>query len=313
MGNQIFKNHLDSRDDLEDEIKRLETDDNYISRPQVNAPRLEEKKYTPASDEALGLQAERELDGYRKQGETAIREKRDSDEKSMLDMKEGYGANRDGELSKLEESYNSAVRATDADAIKRGLARSSVAAIGRAEIEKEYLAKNAEISATYGKKIAELDKEIAALDGKLKSALDDFNLSYATRLNERITELKSERDKKVADVAEYNNDIRAKQAQLDMQAAKTQSELYSAALEQKKKENSIENFSEEQRDAMYKSIYKLMDEYRKSGKSILMISEELPELIGMSDRILILKEGKVTKEFTRDKKLAESDVIRHMI
>lgn len=53
MGNQIFKNHLDSRDDLEDEIKRLETDDNYISRPQVNAPRLEEKKYTPASDEAL--------------------------------------------------------------------------------------------------------------------------------------------------------------------------------------------------------------------------------------------------------------------
>ncbi len=61
------------------------------------------------------------------------------------------------------------------------------------------------------------------------------------------------------------------------------------------------------------AIYKLMDEYRKSGKSILMISEELPELIGMSDRILILKEGKVTKEFTRDKKLAESDVIRHMI
>lgn len=40
-----------------------------------------------------------------------------------------------------------------------------------------------------------------------------------------------------------------------------------------------------------------MDDYRKEGKSILMISEELPELIGMSDRILILKDGMVAKEF----------------
>lgn len=61
------------------------------------------------------------------------------------------------------------------------------------------------------------------------------------------------------------------------------------------------------------AIYKLMDEYRKNGKSILMISEELPELIGMSDRILILKDGKLTKEFKRDPGLSESDIIQYMI
>lgn len=61
------------------------------------------------------------------------------------------------------------------------------------------------------------------------------------------------------------------------------------------------------------SIYKLMDDYRKEGKSILMISEELPELIGMSDRILILKDGMVAREFERDRTLTESDAIKYMI
>ena len=45
----------------------------------------------------------------------------------------------------------------------------------------------------------------------------------------------------------------------------------------------------------------------------MIISEELPELIGMSDRMLIVKDGEVTKEFTRSPELKESDVIGYMI
>ena len=44
-----------------------------------------------------------------------------------------------------------------------------------------------------------------------------------------------------------------------------------------------------------------------------MISEELPELIGMSDRILIMKDGQITKEFTRDKDLNQEQIIEYMI
>ena len=45
----------------------------------------------------------------------------------------------------------------------------------------------------------------------------------------------------------------------------------------------------------------------------MIISEELPELIGMSDRLLIMKDGKVTKEFVRDENLTDSAVIEYMI
>ena len=60
-------------------------------------------------------------------------------------------------------------------------------------------------------------------------------------------------------------------------------------------------------------IYALMDKMRKEGKSILMISEELPELMGMSDRILIMKEGEISGEFLRDPQITDTALIEKMI
>lgn len=61
------------------------------------------------------------------------------------------------------------------------------------------------------------------------------------------------------------------------------------------------------------SMYNLMYELKKQGKSIVMISEELPELIGMSDRILVMKEGKIEKEFHRSPEITDSVIIHYMI
>ncbi len=61
------------------------------------------------------------------------------------------------------------------------------------------------------------------------------------------------------------------------------------------------------------AMYKLMYEMKKAGKSIVLISEELSELIGMSDRVLIMKDGKVTAERLRTEGLSEHDLINYMI
>ncbi|MDO6387671.1 MULTISPECIES: xylose ABC transporter ATP-binding protein [unclassified Uliginosibacterium] len=44
-------------------------------------------------------------------------------------------------------------------------------------------------------------------------------------------------------------------------------------------------------------IYKLMMELVKEGMSIIMISSELPELLGMSDRVLVIGEGRLRGDF----------------
>lgn len=46
-------------------------------------------------------------------------------------------------------------------------------------------------------------------------------------------------------------------------------------------------------------IYQIMDDLTKQGKSIIIISTDLPELIGVSDRVIVMREGKIVKEFQR--------------
>lgn len=48
-------------------------------------------------------------------------------------------------------------------------------------------------------------------------------------------------------------------------------------------------------------IYKLMNRLVEEGRSILMISSEMEELLGMSDRIVVLHEGRVSGELSKDK------------
>ncbi len=54
-------------------------------------------------------------------------------------------------------------------------------------------------------------------------------------------------------------------------------------------------------------IYLLMNELVKNGHSIIMISSELPEIMGMSDRIIIMNQGKVAGEIAIDE--ATQDLI----
>ena len=61
------------------------------------------------------------------------------------------------------------------------------------------------------------------------------------------------------------------------------------------------------------AIYALMAELRKQGKSIIMISEEIPELLGMADRIIVMKDGAFSGEFMRDPSLSEEDLIAKMV
>ncbi|NLA54289.1 MAG: sugar ABC transporter ATP-binding protein, partial [Clostridiales bacterium] len=53
-------------------------------------------------------------------------------------------------------------------------------------------------------------------------------------------------------------------------------------------------------------IYTIISSLAKQGKSIIMISSEMSELIGMSDRIIVMSEGKLTGELQRDEATQES-------
>ncbi|HEV3477698.1 MAG TPA: sugar ABC transporter ATP-binding protein [Rubrobacteraceae bacterium] len=47
-------------------------------------------------------------------------------------------------------------------------------------------------------------------------------------------------------------------------------------------------------------IYRLIDDLAREGKAILLISSELEEVLSMSDRILVMREGRIAGEFDRE-------------
>lgn len=61
------------------------------------------------------------------------------------------------------------------------------------------------------------------------------------------------------------------------------------------------------------AMYALIAEMKRQGKAVLMISEELSELIGMADRLLIMKDFAVAREFSRAADLKQTDIIQYMV
>ena len=56
-------------------------------------------------------------------------------------------------------------------------------------------------------------------------------------------------------------------------------------------------------------IYRLMEELVEEGKSIIVVSSELPEAMGISDRIIVMSEGNVTAELTSKVDFVEDSIL----
>jgi ABC-type sugar transport system ATPase subunit len=60
-------------------------------------------------------------------------------------------------------------------------------------------------------------------------------------------------------------------------------------------------------------IYEIIDRLAVSGVGILMISSELPELIGMSDRIYVMKQGTISGELTEHQEFQQEAILSYTI
>lgn len=59
-------------------------------------------------------------------------------------------------------------------------------------------------------------------------------------------------------------------------------------------------------------IYNLIRELANEGKSVILISSELPEILGLSDRIYVMGKGRITREFTA-KEATQEEIMKYAI
>ena len=59
-------------------------------------------------------------------------------------------------------------------------------------------------------------------------------------------------------------------------------------------------------------IYLLMEKMAAEGIAIIMVSSELTEVMGMSDRILVMSDGKITGELMKDE-FSEESILNYTV
>ena len=57
------------------------------------------------------------------------------------------------------------------------------------------------------------------------------------------------------------------------------------------------------------AVYQYIARMAEQGMAILLVSSELPEVLGLADRILVMHEGRIAGSFARDE--ADSETIMH--
>jgi ribose transport system ATP-binding protein len=59
-------------------------------------------------------------------------------------------------------------------------------------------------------------------------------------------------------------------------------------------------------------IYRLMVELLRQGKAIIMVSSDMPEVISMSDRVIVMKNGEKMAELTAEE-ISEENILTYSI
>ena len=59
-------------------------------------------------------------------------------------------------------------------------------------------------------------------------------------------------------------------------------------------------------------FYIIMARLASEGKAIIMVSSDMPELISMSDRVLVVRDGRITRELGKDE-ISESAIIQYAL
>ena len=168
---------------------------------------LEKKTTDDTTDEQLLEKIKQKLD--QKYGQMTKKAESDTADKrySLNEQIKAAEAEAKKKSTAVEKNYDEAVKSVENDALKRGIARSSIASGGVAEIEKS---KAAAINAVNEKKddaVSALVKEINGLQDKLNELYAEYDKQRAVDEQTEFDAAKKQRDDFNNDVLEYNNKV----------------------------------------------------------------------------------------------------------
>lgn len=259
------KSLYDSLDKINDDYEKTDV----RSYNGTVIPKLNEKTYDAPTDEEIiktATEEEKANTARKKQAAEAVAEEK----KAALDLqKAGYENYAKESEKRISNSYETAKNNASDEAIKRGIARSSIISEQLKDFDEAKIKDVENAYVTAREKIAEADEKIGSLTEELSKAVASYDMEEAVKINERINALKEERTKKQNEVTEYNNALKEKRA-------KTLSSLGLSGMDL------VEEKSDEYIAAQNEKLQALYKYYRKAAnkKEFLQDAERIRKYVG---------------------------------
>ena len=180
---------------------------------------LEKKSYDAPSDDALKEEVITNLSGDYETGKNKLIEQIESNKLAINKSKNNLSKSELETLDKLDNSYKAVKENINNQAIKRGIGRSSIVFNKLSDADLSKAVQKGIIENDTRLAIEELDSEIEALEKQKQDSLKAFDLTYAAKIDKELQEKIADRDKKAADVLEYNNKIAIEEAEFQADKA----------------------------------------------------------------------------------------------
>lgn len=177
--------------------------------------------------------AEDELYEYKQSNLESINNEKIEKEKELNNNKEALKESVEKSKTELDSYYDNARENASNDALKRGLQRSSIIINVLDAFNKDEIETYKKLDSELNDNINAINFELNALTSKQQQALDEFDITYAAKLNSKINELTNQLKEKQEEIIKYNNEI-----------AKTE-EDYNIKYENLKNELNDSNFDKE--------------------------------------------------------------------
>ena len=217
--------------DLDDIVKKYEFP--LEKKEPVNTEiSLERKTFTDVSDEDLKQQAKDSLTEFKQQTENSIKESASKEKQNALNQIENAKQSANSNKQTTSSYFDKAKQNAENDALKRGLSRSSIIVNKLSAFDNARINELMKIDKDLTEQIEALNDQINLVDLEKEKALQDFNIEYASKLNTKLAELKSNLQARKDEVTEYNNKIAQIEKEYEKDAKETNANMQSQAYDE---------------------------------------------------------------------------------
>lgn len=241
---------------------------------EITSLGLEKKQYEAPSDSEIKERAEGELKQEKENGIKTIETTYDK-KFSNIDAKiEDAQDDAIDDIEQASENYLSSLKTARNNSIKQGISRSSIYDEAVKEIENSFNKQKQEVNDELNKNLTRLEGEREILQRQKENALESFDISYAVKLENKISNINKEILKQQQEVENYNSNVeKQEQANRELQEKanleeQTRIEKRNAELLKQKEEKGAE-FTKEK----FKEKYDVVMEFLMSLPKDVALNE----------------------------------------